>query len=224
MIENAASFRDGASFRSLHGKGAGSWLSAIPTSGKFALKPCEFLLAAYLKLGLPLPLCDNIQSCECGRVTSDSSGYHQMVCKTGGGPVWSHDSITSVWSECLNDLKIHHRKEPKDRYATSDSHPDTTVFPTSATTDGVAASRREDRKVARYEKERYPGGLAVRVVLEHFRGWGKKAESYLDDLSKRSRDDFGRPNRADFKDHWRKDLLSSCKDVMQVFSYESFAG
>ena len=85
---------------------------------------------AYMRLGLPLPLCDNIQSCECGRVTSDSSGYHQMVCKTGGGSVWSHDSITSVWSECLNDLKIHHRKEPKDRYATSDSLPDITVFKT----------------------------------------------------------------------------------------------
>ena len=104
LIENAASLRDGARFSSLQGKGAGSWLSAIPTSGKFALKPCEFRLGAYLRLGLPLPLCDNIQSCECGRVTSDSSGYHQMVCKTGG-PVWSHKSITSVWPECLNDLK-----------------------------------------------------------------------------------------------------------------------
>ena len=36
----------------------------------------------------------------------------------------------------------------------------------------------------------------VPLVLEHFGRWGKKAESYLDDLSKRSRDDFGRPNRA----------------------------
>ena len=83
------------------------------------------------------------------------------------------------------------------------------VFPTSATRDGAAASRREDWKVAHYEKERYPGGLAVRVVplvLEHFGRWGKKAESYLDDLSKQSRDDFGRPNRAEFKDHWRKRL------------------
>ena len=81
-----------------------------------------------------------------------------------------------MWSECLNDLKIHHRKEPKDRYATSDSRPDIVVFdtgvgsnveldislahpwssdifPTSASKDGPAASKREDRKVARYERD-----------------------------------------------------------------------
>ena len=82
----------------------------------------------------------------------------------------SHDPIMSVWSECLNDLKIQHKKEPKDRYATSDSRPDIAVFdtgigynieldialahawsldifPTSATMEGAAAARREDREV-----------------------------------------------------------------------------
>ena len=106
LIENATSLQDGARLRSLQGKGAGSWLSAIPTSGKFALKPSEFWLAAYLRLGLPSPFCDNIQTCDCGRATGDSSGYYQITCKTGGGPVWSHDSIMSVWSESLNDLKM----------------------------------------------------------------------------------------------------------------------
>ena len=73
----------------------------------------------------------------------------------------------------------------------------------------TAASKREDRKVARYERERYPGGLSVTVVPlvgAHFGRWGKKAEAYLDDLSKRSRDGFGRLNRAEFKDYWRKRL------------------
>ena len=46
----------------------------------------------------------------------------------------------------------------------------------------------------------------VLLVLEHFGRWGKKAESYLDGLSKRSRDHFERLNRAEFKDHWRKRL------------------
>ena len=81
------------------------------------------------------------------------------------------------------------------------------IFPTSATTDGAAASRREERKKARYDRERYPGGLSVKVtplVLEHFGRWGKQGEEYLDQLSKRSTDDFGRPNRAEFKDNWRK--------------------
>ena len=101
-------------------------------------------------------------------------------------------------------------QEPKDRYATSDRRPDIVVFdtgigsnveldislahswssdifPTSATIEGAAAARREGRKLARYEKEKHPGGLFVRVVplvLEHFGRWGKKAETYLDDLSK----------------------------------------
>ena len=98
LIENATSLRDGTRLRSLQGKGAGSWLSAIPTSEKLALKPSKFPLAAYLRLGLPLPFCENIQTRDCGRATGDSSGYHQITCKTGGGPEWSHDSIMSVWS------------------------------------------------------------------------------------------------------------------------------
>ena len=72
------------------------------------------------------------------------------------------------------DLKIQHKKEPKDRYATSDSCPDIVVFdtgigsnveldialahpwssdifPTSATMKRAAAARREDRKLARYK-------------------------------------------------------------------------
>ena len=71
----------------------------------------------------------------------------------------------------------------------------------------AAAARREDRKLARYEKQKHPGRLFVRVVplvLEHFGRWGKKAETYLDDLSKQSKDDFGKSNRAEFKDYWRQ--------------------
>ena len=61
LTENATSLRDGARLCSLQGKGAGSWLSTIPTSGKFTLGPSEFRLAAYLRLGLPLPLCDKFR-------------------------------------------------------------------------------------------------------------------------------------------------------------------
>ena len=53
LIQNALSLRDGARLRSLQGKSAGSWSSAIPTSRKLALKPSKFRLAAYLRLGLP---------------------------------------------------------------------------------------------------------------------------------------------------------------------------
>ena len=76
------------------------------------------------------------------------------------------------------------QKEPRDRYATSDSLPDIVVFytgigsnveldialahlwssdifPTSATMEGTATARREDRKLACYEKEKHPGGLSI---------------------------------------------------------------
>ena len=102
-----------------------------------------------MRLGLPLPYSDDI-----------------------------HNSIVPVWSDCLSELKLHHKKEPRDRYSTSDSRPDiivfdtgagsnveldvalahpwsSDIFPTSATTDtdGAAASRREERKKARYDRE-----------------------------------------------------------------------
>ena len=199
FLENTTTLRDAARVRSLQGKGAGSWISAIPTSGKFALSTCEYRLAAFWRLGLPLPSNDEIQACDCGKPMHDFGSYHQITCKTGGGPVWTHNSIMSVWSECLASLQIHHRKEPTGRYSTSESRPDISVFdtgagsnveldialahpwssdifPPSATIDGAAASRREDRKKARYGKETYPEGMSVQViplVLEHYGRWGK---------------------------------------------------
>ena len=115
--------------------------------------------------------------------------------------MWTHDPITSVWSECLDDLKIHHRKEPKDRYATSDSRPDIVVFDTGVGSNfelDISLAHRtffllqllrmerllQKEKTGRWlvMRERYPGGLSVRVVplvVEHFGRWGKKAEAYI---------------------------------------------
>ena len=31
----------------------------------------------------------------------DENGYYLITCKTGGGPVWTCDSVVSVWSDCL---------------------------------------------------------------------------------------------------------------------------
>ena len=49
-LETAISQSDRAvaNFRSIRGKGAGSWLEAIPTEEILALRPDEFCLAAYL--------------------------------------------------------------------------------------------------------------------------------------------------------------------------------
>ena len=76
FLENTTALRDAARVRSLQGKGAGSWISAIPTSGKFALSTCEYRLVAFWRLGLPLPSNDEIQACDCGKPIHDSSGYH----------------------------------------------------------------------------------------------------------------------------------------------------
>ena len=45
----------------------------------------------------------------------------------GRGPVWTHESIANVWSDCLRSLQIHHERELRHRYTTSDNCPDITV-------------------------------------------------------------------------------------------------
>ena len=54
LLENAPTARDAARLRSTTGKGARAWLNAIPTSQVFALNSCDFRLASFLRLGLPI--------------------------------------------------------------------------------------------------------------------------------------------------------------------------
>ena len=37
------------------------------------------------------------------------------------GKVWTHNSVVSVWSDCLSELKMHHKREQRDKYSTSDN-------------------------------------------------------------------------------------------------------
>ncbi|XP_062498931.1 uncharacterized protein LOC134176271 [Corticium candelabrum] len=214
MVENTASPRDAARLRSLGGKGAGSWLNTIPESAKFALSPYEFRLACLLRLGLSLPAVRWIEQCDCGTAL-DEMGYHLLTCKKGGGPVWSHDSIVSEWDDCLRQLQIHHKKEPRDRYNDSNNRPDIAVFDVgsganveldvalshpwasdivsqAAEKDGAAAARREDRKTKKYSELKLAGMSSMRfvpLVMEHFGRWGEEATNYLQELSRRSCDD-----------------------------------
>ena len=85
-LETAISQSDraAAKFRSVRGKGAGSWLEAISTEEILALKHDEFSLAASLRLDIPAPFVNwNIQ-CECGKLADE---YHLLTCKHGGGHV-----------------------------------------------------------------------------------------------------------------------------------------
>ena len=127
MIETASCMKDEARLRSIQGKGAGAWLNAIPSSSKLAKVSRDFRLASCWKLGLAMPFNGCIPQCDCGSYL-DGSGYHLMSCKWGGGPVWTHECISNVWSDCLRSLQMHHRREPRHRYITSDNRPDVTVF------------------------------------------------------------------------------------------------
>ena len=123
-----------ARLRSVSGKGAGAWLQAILTSDELALKPSEFRLAACLRFGLDLPFQRRQNECDC-RTNLDSLGYHLLTCKHGGGPIWAHDSVTATWSDCLKDLSIHDKKEPKHRYLNNDDRPDIIIFDTGNLSD-----------------------------------------------------------------------------------------
>ena len=97
---------------------------------------------------------------------------HLLTCKVGGGPIWSHESIAFVWADCLKELHIPYRREPRHRYSNSDDRPDivtldpssglsidldislvhpwsSEVFPSSSKVDGAAAKRWEEKKRAK---------------------------------------------------------------------------
>ena len=116
---NFASFsREASRLRSIQGRGAGAWLDAIPSSKKLALKPREFQLATFSRLGFLVDSSKWIQKCDC-RKQLNSEGYHLLTCKTEGGPVWTHNTIVNVWSECLSQLHINHIREPRERFRRS---------------------------------------------------------------------------------------------------------
>ena len=108
-----------ARLRSVERIGSGSWLEAVPFSEKLAFNPSEFRLAALLRMGCPMLFGGWLSHCECGKVL-DKDGYH-LSYKHGGGPIWQHDSVVNGWSECLREVGLHHRKEPRDRYTNNDT-------------------------------------------------------------------------------------------------------
>ena len=42
--------------------------------------------------------------------------------------MWSHNTICSVWNECLGSLQIHHLRELRYRYSETDDRPDIVLF------------------------------------------------------------------------------------------------
>ena len=156
-----------------------------------------------------MPFKSCINKCECG-VELDGTGYHLLTCKFGGGPVWQHDSIVSGWCSCLNELQLHHCKEPREQYTESENRPDILMYDESSTELGVtmahprskdilnraskeagyAAERHEMRKEKQIQTLLVQDGTTPNLVLlvfEHFGFWGQEADNFLNSLSKKSK-------------------------------------
>ena len=115
---DSSSQKDAARLLSLQGKAAKAWLSAEPSSKKFALSPNNFISAASMRLGIPVSFPEWVNKCDCSQTLdikgSDADEFHLLTCKNGGGPVWTHDLMMSVWSECLSSVHLSHKYEPRD--------------------------------------------------------------------------------------------------------------
>ena len=59
---------------------------------------------------------------------SDADGFHFLTCKNCGGFVWIHDTMISVWFECLSSVHLPHKCEPRDPYTHSNNRPDILVY------------------------------------------------------------------------------------------------
>ena len=228
-INLAPNPKEAARLRSIQGRGAGAWIDAIPNSQKFALKPREFQLATFVRLGLPVDSSKWISKCDCGKPL-DLEGYHLLTCKCGGGPMWTHNSIVNVWSECLSHLHVNHKKEPRERYCDSEDRPDISIIdpetgcdmeldvslshpwcvdilPNAAREDGAAAARREEKKVEKYKSKRLPGGVIlnfVPLVMEHFGRWGLEAQKFLSYLSQLCKSINIDSSPQEFRCFWRR--------------------
>ena len=144
-----------------------SLIRISPYFRKFAMNKNEFQIAAFLRLGQPMPFNSCVTHCNCGREL-DADGYHLFTCKLGGGPVWEHNNLVAEWCQCLRDLQLHHEKEPKNQYIDSEDRPDIIVYdsgigtnveldfslahPFSSNT--VVRASREDRLAAAKERRK----------------------------------------------------------------------
>ena len=149
-----------------------------------------------------------------------------------GPPVWTHETVANIWSDCLKHLHITHQREPLNRYSNTDDRPDIIAFDAdsgcdieldisiahpwaghtllqSAIEDGVAAAKREQEKIQKYANELDIWGnpsSCIPIVFEHFGRWGKQANQFLHQLSLQSVNEDGSPNRHEFKTFWRRCL------------------
>ena len=161
---------------------------------------------------------------KCDRVKPlDGDGYHLITCKYGAEPVWTHSTIVQTWSECLSELHVVHKIEPKHRFLDFDSRPDIYMYvvdpdsgkeveldiplahPWALDTLPKAATQREMLKDAKYAKKARPCGTTLNfilLVMKHFGWWGQEAQKYLNNLSSTATWTT-ECRRDEFKNYWR---------------------
>ncbi|XP_062522886.1 uncharacterized protein LOC134197557 [Corticium candelabrum] len=169
-------------------------------------------------------------------------GYHLITCKYGGVPVWTHNTIVQTWSECLSQLHVVHKIEPRHRFLDCDSRPDIYIYvvdpdfskevelgislahpwaldalPKAALEDGTAAARREMLKNDKCTKKARSCGTMLNfipLVMKHIGQWGQEAQEYLNQLS--STATWTTECRQDeFKNYWRTRFSMRCNSAMQ---------
>ena len=68
-----------------------------------------------------------ISTCGCEKDV-DGDGYHFLTFKSGGGPIRTHETLSSVWSNCLQQLNMTYQQESRKRYINTDDTPDIIAF------------------------------------------------------------------------------------------------
>ena len=89
----------------------------------------------------------------------------------------------------------------------------------TASNPGYTAKKIKEQKDEKYQDELHKMSSAPSLILlemEYFGRWGEKAEIYLSDLSKRSRNEEGYPNPAEFKILWRKQLSLQLQPMQKL--------
>ena len=223
MINSASTREDAARFRSLRGRGAGSWLDTVLSAWTQQIP-----LGFFGKIGMLSHLSESTW-----QVWLWSFSWQRRLSfanmQDGRRPrTHTHNAITA---DCLRNLHLNHKQETQFRYSDSNNLPDITVFDQQSGTtldldiavvhpwcsdvlgkaekeDGAAAARREEIKTRKYQQEKLAviGVVASckPLVLEIFGRWGWSAQNYLCSLSALYQDEDGRNNPVEFKAIWRK--------------------
>ena len=217
--------RSQARLRSASGLESAAWLDALPSSNALSVSPAEFRIAALLRLGAEIPFLRDIDHCDCGAAI-DNDGYHTLTCARGSGAVRRHNAIQHTWINLLHSVNYLCDLEREHQFDDDNKRPDIGVFnfkdgrkllldvsvihPQSgsvlargACSDGAAAAKREEDKLAKYlDDATRLGYLFEPLVFEVFGRWSPIGKRLFSQFSLRPSLDFLDHKNA-FMDFWR---------------------